>query len=103
MAIYQNIKDIPEAVGGVFAQVLRLSSNGWRNVTFTAREGLFENAWLEELNQFADTYFDKDGLNRRGAGKLLRRWSNRKINGVTMKLDDRDSKSTRHRVKFSMS
>jgi len=55
---------------------------------------------IEAFRFFLDHYFDKDGINRRATGKLIRRWNNRTVNGIVMEIDERDSKSTRHTVRF---
>jgi hypothetical protein len=39
-------------------------------------------------------------LNRRSVGVLIRDWKSRTTSGIKMELDDRDSKSTRHKVRF---
>ena len=56
---------------------------------------------IDEFGWFKDLYSDHDGrLNRRSIGVLIRNWKGRTTGGLKMELDDHDSKSTRHRVRF---
>jgi hypothetical protein len=56
----------------------------------------------ELFGYFEEYYFDKGVLNRRKTGKLIRRWKNRRIDGLTLKIDESDSNPNRHRIKFSL-
>jgi hypothetical protein len=59
---------------------------------------------IESFEYFMDFFqdlSDRGKLNRKRFGKFLVKWKGRQINGVTMELDESDSKATRHRVRFA--
>jgi hypothetical protein len=66
-----------------------------------------ETHWdkVEEFDYFKSRYSEKDdnnkrALNRRSAGKLLRKWKDRTTGAIRMEIDTRDPKTERHKILF---